>query len=157
SRGRVTVHRSVVFTLLVAGCHFNLASEFHCQNSSECVLSGVQGTCEATGLCSFPDPTCCAGRRYGAHDGIVSSQCVSPDSSALGGDGMPLLVDDFEELPLGLDWHDGEVHGNWQVIYTAFGQVGIETDGSQVLALVPLAPASATDVHDAVVNSTSSF
>lgn len=34
------------------------------------------GTCEADGFCSFEDPTCPSGRRYGGHSGSVGSSCV---------------------------------------------------------------------------------
>src|SRR5262245_28266566 len=54
---------------------------FTCRESTQCVLGGAQGICEATGHCSFPDPTCMGGRRYGEHapDGL-SRVCIKARS-----------------------------------------------------------------------------
>ena len=35
-----------------------------------------RGTCEPTGYCSFPDPFCPSGRRYGQLSGALSGHCV---------------------------------------------------------------------------------
>lgn len=52
------------------------------------------GTCEADGFCSFEDPTCMSGRRYGGHSGSVGGSCVplipaetsgNPSSTGSGG------------------------------------------------------------------------
>src|SRR5262245_17644868 len=41
------------------------AEPFRCDSTSACVVGDVQGTCEPSGMCSFPDGTCGSGRRYG--------------------------------------------------------------------------------------------
>jgi len=47
-----------------------------------------EGTCESTGLCSFPDVSCPDGRRYGSLSGALADQCVSADlPDGGGGDG----------------------------------------------------------------------
>lgn len=44
------------------------------------------GTCEADGFCSFEDPTCMSGRRYGGHSGSVGSTCVPLTPGETSGD-----------------------------------------------------------------------
>lgn len=39
-------------------------------------MGGTIGTCEVNGFCSFPDPTCASGSRFGTASGSVSGQCV---------------------------------------------------------------------------------
>jgi hypothetical protein len=50
---------------------------FGCGGDEQCVEEGRAGACESTGFCSFPDPSCPSGRRYGVHagDGLARS-CV---------------------------------------------------------------------------------
>lgn len=45
------------------GCH----RVFACEQPSQCENDGIAGFCESTGYCSFPDPGCASGRRYGDH------------------------------------------------------------------------------------------
>ena len=49
---------------------------FNCAQSSECQNGEVLGTCEAGGLCSFPDPLCPSGKKFGDFAGDQSGQCV---------------------------------------------------------------------------------
>jgi cysteine-rich repeat protein len=43
----------------------------------------VSGTCEATGWCSFPDPACDSGARYGDHaGGSLAGECVPPSDAS---------------------------------------------------------------------------
>ena len=75
--------------LAAVGCG-NSGEEFVCSDSRQCQSErdGVpyQGTCEPTRACSFEDPTCASGRRYGslARDALAN-QCVP--ASAPGDDG----------------------------------------------------------------------
>jgi hypothetical protein len=62
-----------------AGCV--RAGAYVCTRDQECTLAGAQGTCELVGYCSFPDPTCSDGRRYGEQAGPYASQCVTPETS----------------------------------------------------------------------------
>jgi len=67
-----------------AGCQ--LASVFVCAAGYQCELGGVQGTCEDTGYCSFPDDDCESGMSYGEHAGDgLAGECVPVDSG--GGSG----------------------------------------------------------------------
>jgi hypothetical protein len=60
---------------LGAGCNYG-ASAFNCENDTQC---GAGGTCEpGIGLCSFPDPGCDSGRRFGDLAGDKSNVCVDP-------------------------------------------------------------------------------
>ncbi len=70
----------VVGLLLCAGGPGCQAESFFCQDSSECMLDGEVGTCEASGYCSFADGSCASGRRYGglAPDALADT-CVPSD------------------------------------------------------------------------------
>jgi len=74
-----------LITATTTGC---VASEgFYCASNTQCGTE-VGGTCEASGFCSFPDPACASGRRYGTEAGEVSSACTDifeQDASPLGG------------------------------------------------------------------------
>jgi hypothetical protein len=56
----------------ICGCWTNA---FLCSDDSSC--DGAEGRCEATGYCSFPDPSCESGRVYGEFSGPYAGQCVS--------------------------------------------------------------------------------
>ena len=64
----------VVVVALATSC---TAHEFVCNTSDQCVDGTVQGTCEVTSFCSFPDASCTSQQRYGelAADGLAN-QCV---------------------------------------------------------------------------------
>ncbi len=52
---------------------------FVCSSNAECT-EAEGGRCEASGACSFPDPTCPTGRRYGeAGNPQVAGACVPPE------------------------------------------------------------------------------
>ncbi len=51
-----------VCVLLGAGCQ---QETFFCDTPEDCASEGGGGACESTGYCSFPDPQCDTGRRYG--------------------------------------------------------------------------------------------
>jgi hypothetical protein len=67
---------------LLSGCVRSGA--FLCGGDEACVIDGVAGRCEPVGYCSFPDPFCADGRRFGDHAGVHSNECVSVGG---GGDG----------------------------------------------------------------------
>lgn len=48
---------------------------FECQSSEQCQVNGA-GQCQSSGYCSFPDPDCASGQRYGLHSGSWSGRCV---------------------------------------------------------------------------------
>jgi hypothetical protein len=65
-----------------AGCLLGLAmacgdSEFRCRESSECGTADMPGFCEINGYCSFTDPGCESGRRYGELSGDLAYTCVT--------------------------------------------------------------------------------
>jgi hypothetical protein len=65
----------------IVGCH--LASVFVCGADHQCVFKGVQGTCEATSYCSFPDDDCESGKRYGEYAGDgLQDECVPVDGGS---------------------------------------------------------------------------
>jgi hypothetical protein len=69
---------------------------FECTSNASCRNGAAAGTCESTGFCSFPDPTCSMGSRYGTGAGAgLAGQCVG----AIPGDG-------------GTDATDGPIDGN---------------------------------------------
>jgi hypothetical protein len=67
----------VVALALVAGACGMPRSDFHCADSVECTLGATSGICQPNGYCSFPDPGCRSGQRYGEDgpDG-VGGVCV---------------------------------------------------------------------------------
>ncbi len=72
----------------LAACSPYGASEFHCAlGGGQC---GAGGVCEDTRYCSFEDPTCPGGRKYGDFSGALSGQCTG---------GEPMLVDAGADAP----------------------------------------------------------
>ncbi|HZS40984.1 MAG TPA: hypothetical protein VFF06_29350 [Polyangia bacterium] len=59
---------------------------FFCQADAQCTLAGVQGNCERSLYCSFPDASCAdTGRRYGKFAAADLSQTCVGSSVALDG------------------------------------------------------------------------
>lgn len=74
----------LVVALCTGGCLRK--TEFKCQSNDQCSTGGV---CESTGYCSFADPECSGGRRYGELSGDFGGQCVGGVAGVDGGvDGM---------------------------------------------------------------------
>jgi len=63
---------------LTAGCL--TFPGFECEDSEQC---GDGGVCEPQGHCSYADPYCESGRRYGPHAGALANECV-PVADATG-------------------------------------------------------------------------
>jgi hypothetical protein len=84
---------------------------FVCHADSACLRRGQQGTCEPSGFCSLPDPSCTSGRRYveqapASHAG----RCADPTSDAGSTDASvaPLAdakADAASDLEIGLLGH----------------------------------------------------
>ncbi len=51
---------------------------FPCAADDECQDGGQGGVCQPEGVCSFPDPDCASGQRFGAHAGGLAGECVMP-------------------------------------------------------------------------------
>lgn len=63
------------------------SSVFVCHGDDDCRSGGMSGTCEATGYCSFPDPSCASGARYGGLAGdSLADECVPPGEGSTGTD-----------------------------------------------------------------------
>lgn len=54
---------------------------FVCQTDEQCVVQRIPGICEAEGVCSFPDPACPSGQRYGESAGPLSGECVEDETT----------------------------------------------------------------------------
>lgn len=109
------------------------AGVFSCDDDAACVGGGVQGVCQATGYCSFPDDSCReSGQRYAElGEPMLAGTCVdlegttfepgseSDGESEPGGDSDgddprgageqaeprgDCLVDEFADGTVGLDW-----------------------------------------------------
>ena len=78
----------VALVALVTGGCVKLDS-FACAQSSECQNGDLLGTCEPAGLCSFPDPMCPSGKKYGELAGEQSGQCVGDGGSSSSGASSP--------------------------------------------------------------------
>lgn len=72
--------------LLLPACRGPAA--FSCADDSQCVSGGALGTCESSGFCSFPDPGCDSGKKYGGHaGGGLGGTCVPPGDVTTTGTG----------------------------------------------------------------------
>jgi hypothetical protein len=72
---------------------------FHCTSMQQCRADGLTGTCEMTGFCSFPDPSCPSGSRYMDGAGELGSQCVDVSAGAdRDHDGVPDSLDNCPDL-----------------------------------------------------------
>ncbi len=66
---------------------------FFCAEDGQCLQSGVQGTCEPSGVCSFPDDDCDSGRRFGEFAGALANSCVPVQSAGTsGGEAMTSAI-----------------------------------------------------------------
>lgn len=81
-RRTAPVHGLLVGVLLAGGgCH----RAFTCADATQCSHGGVAGRCEDDGYCSFPDPDCASGRRYGDHAAqSLVGVCVAADEAPPG-------------------------------------------------------------------------
>src|SRR5947207_2492920 len=53
---------------------------FHCELDAQCAGVGPGARCEMTsGFCSFSDPECGSGQRYGSSSGGLSGVCVGDE------------------------------------------------------------------------------
>ncbi|MGE0546880.1 MAG: lectin-like protein [Kofleriaceae bacterium] len=74
----------VALSASVVGCIRSGA--FHCDTDTDCARGGTEGVCESVGFCSFSDPACTSGQRFGDLSGSYANQCVGEPSI---GDAMP--------------------------------------------------------------------
>ncbi len=67
--------------LVASGCLNKPA--FECAGAGDCLSGGTQGICEPDHYCSFSDPACPSGQRYGDLSGPQANDCVPipPDAA----------------------------------------------------------------------------
>lgn len=58
-----------------------------CESNEQCVTGPYQGTCQPSGLCSFPDEDCDSGQRYPEHSGPMAGECVPVGGGTAGSTG----------------------------------------------------------------------
>jgi hypothetical protein len=77
-----------VAVVALGACQPSLPAGYTCTRDPQCTRAGVGGFCETTGACSFPDPTCAGGRRYGdLGPPAYAGACVgASNGDMLGGD-----------------------------------------------------------------------
>ncbi len=72
-----------VVTVAAAGWSCRLEQSFRCEVDDNCAEELGNGICEPSGYCSFDDPECDSGRRYGKYAAQeLAGVCVSADASA---------------------------------------------------------------------------
>jgi hypothetical protein len=75
------------------------STEFHCSDDPSC---GAGGACETTGYCSFVDPDCASGRRYGGASGSLANSCTDGGGSDADADttiDAPIVTDGGVDTP----------------------------------------------------------
>ena len=79
---------TVVIVAALGGCG---RATFQCEDDADCLRGGRSaGTCEAVGYCSFPDPGCVSGQRFGEASAGFAGECVPEapfDPTETGGGG----------------------------------------------------------------------
>ncbi len=64
-----------------------VAQRFTCSTDEQCVTESVAGRCEPESVCSFPDPDCSSGHRFGELSGELSGECVDAAGTSAASDG----------------------------------------------------------------------
>jgi hypothetical protein len=81
---------------------------FQCATDAQCVSERGAGRCQSTGRCSFGDPSCVSGQRYGAYaPEDLADQCVGV-AATVGSESYRALV--LEDRPVAY-WRLGESSG----------------------------------------------
>ena len=68
------------------GCRL---TAYECEVAADSIDGEIEGVCQNTGFCSFPDTVCPSGQRYGARAvESVAKECVPPgdDATSIGGE-----------------------------------------------------------------------
>ena len=75
------VRAVLIFSIVASGACVRGGGAYRCASDTECMLDGLPGVCESVGYCSFPDPDCEQGYRYGSHAGAYANDCVVAEVS----------------------------------------------------------------------------
>jgi hypothetical protein len=76
---------SLALVLASGGAGCLSTSAFECETADDCRDAGVDGRCEPTGFCSFPDDGCPSDHRYGDHAGDgLGGMCVPEGDDTIG-------------------------------------------------------------------------
>ncbi len=72
---------AAALVLGIAACSpYSGGAAFHCETDAQCSGGPSGGRCELlTGFCSFADPACNSGHRYGSSSGGLSDVCVGDE------------------------------------------------------------------------------
>ena len=95
-----------VLAIAATGC---APDSFVCERSEQCVRGADQGVCQPAGVCSFADPLCASGQRYGDYAGDRSNTCVGGDEPDTGA--PPDGASDPDAPPADAAPADGPDHG----------------------------------------------
>ncbi len=148
------IDRGLVLVVAVCATGCLRSTSFHCASNADCNT----GTCELNDYCSFPDPQCASGRRFGGLSAQFSNTCVGElalvDAGIDGShDGTP---DASPDAPLGCPGSyitiaaaPGHRYklitttGNWQTSHDACALDGtymvVPDDATELAAVVTLA------------------
>jgi hypothetical protein len=78
-----TVMRGIgcgALALALGGCAGG--GSFQCADNDQCRTGDAFGVCQPDGFCSFDDPACASGQRYGDQSGDLAGECVDVGSSS---------------------------------------------------------------------------
>ena len=75
------VRALLILSIVAGGACVRGGGAYRCASDAECSLDGLPGVCESIGYCSFPDPDCEQGYRYGVHSGAYANDCVVAEVS----------------------------------------------------------------------------
>ncbi|MBX7080548.1 MAG: hypothetical protein K1X88_15220 [Nannocystaceae bacterium] len=121
---------------LLAGCG---PGAYACEASSQCVDAGVAGMCQPSGWCSFPDPACGSGQRYGDHAGDgLGGDCVDVDTGTGSGGGTGTSAGSVGSVATTLD-------GGVEATSGGGGSSGNDSEGSTGATMSTTAPATTTN------------
>ena len=109
---------------------FSGGAAYHCERDDQCTGGPGAGHCELTGFCSFDDPACASGQRYGSSSGTLSNVCVGdepPPDAAIDASIDPDAPDAMIDAPAAIarDCKDALAHG-----VTTSGVIMIDPDGA---------------------------
>lgn len=124
---------------------------FACQDDQECLGDG-QGFCEADGACSFPDPSCPSGRRYGdLGPADVAGECVPGGNDTGTGD------DDGDSVGVGTSSGGGDTLDDGSDPGDASADTtGADDDTTGVITTDPADSASETNTTTTTTSTTTS-